>query len=74
MKRWIVYTLFLTMILLTTSTLLWALRPPKTIILRDGRTVKVSYNRDMQRITVREHFARARGKDVDGSVSEPIYL
>ena len=68
MKRCIVYTLFLSMLLLAASTLLWALRPPKTIIWRDGRIVQVKYNRDMQRITVRKHFARARGKDTDGPV------
>lgn len=67
MKRLIIY-IFLLMVLLSTSTLLWALRPPKTVVLRDGRTVRVSYNRDMQRITVREHFSRARGKDTDGPV------
>ena len=63
MKRWIGYTLILT-ILLTTSTLLWALRAPKRVICRDGSTSTMIYNRDMHRITVREHFARARGKDL----------
>ena len=67
MKRCLVYTLILT-ILLTTSALLWALRPPKILICRDGTILQMRYNRDMHRITIRKHFARARGKDTDGPV------